>query len=97
MMKPEVKQEKVAELQKRLYEVQQTYFALQKELSEKESKATGEIFNKMGTLLQTMGRDQGYTIIIEKSAVLYAKNHIDLTNEPIRRYNDAYGSKKKKK
>ncbi len=97
MMKPEVKQEKVAELQKRLYEVQQTYFQLQKDLSEKEAKATGEIFAKMGTLLQTMGRDAGYTIIIEKSAVLYAKNHIDLTNELIRNYNNAYGKKGKKK
>ena len=44
-----------------------------------------------------MGREQGYTMIVEKSSVLYAKNHLDLTNELIRRYNNAYGKKKKKK
>ncbi|MCP4500049.1 MAG: OmpH family outer membrane protein [Deltaproteobacteria bacterium] len=96
MMKPEAKQAKMQELQRKLMEVQQLYYSLQKELSEKEAKVTQGIFQKMGTLLQTMGRDAGYTMIVEKSAVLYAKNHIDLTNELIRRYNEAYSPKKKK-
>jgi len=97
MMKPEAREAKTAELQRKLMEVQQLYFSLQKELSEKEQKVTAGIFQKMGTLLQTMGREEGYTMIVEKSAVLYAKNHIDLTNELIRRYNKAYSAKKKKK
>jgi outer membrane protein len=97
MMTPEAKQEKLAELQKKLMEVQQLYMTLQQDLSQKEAQVTSGIFAKMGTLLETMGREQGYTMIVEKSAVLYAKNHIDLTNELIRRYNQAYGKKKKKK
>lgn len=94
MMTPEAKQEKMTQLQQKLGETQQLYVQLQQELSQREAKITGEIFQKMGTILQTMGRDAGYTVIVEKSAVLYAKNHIDLTNELIRRYNDAYGKKK---
>jgi Skp family chaperone for outer membrane proteins len=43
-----------------------------------------------------MGEEQGYTLIVEKSAVLYSKSALDLTNELIRRYNDAYGKKKSK-
>lgn len=97
MMTPEAKQEKAAELQRKLMEVQQIYFQLQQELSQKEAQATSGIFAKMGTLLETMGRESGYTIIVEKSAVVYAKPSLDLTNELIRRYNDAYGSKKKGK
>jgi outer membrane protein len=97
MMTPEAKQEKMAELQKKLMEVQQLYMQLQQDLSQKEAQVTSGIFAKMGTILETMGREQGYTMIVEKSAVLYAKGHIDLTNELIRRYNQAYGKKKNKK
>jgi outer membrane protein len=93
MMKPEAKQERVAELQKKLLEVQQLYFQMQQELTKKEADATGEIFKKMGTILSTMGQQDGFDLIVEKSAVLYSKNHLDLTNELIRRYNDAYGKK----
>lgn len=96
MMKPEVKQEKVADLQKKLMETQQVYMQLQQELSKREADATAEIFKKMGVILTTMGEEQGYTLIVEKSAVLYAKSALDLTNELIRRYNDAYGKKKGK-
>jgi outer membrane protein len=99
MMKAEVKQEKMAELQKKLVETQQLYMAMQQELSTKEAQVTQGIFAKMGTILTSMGKEGGFTLIIEKSegSVLYAKAHMDLTNELIRRYNDAYGLKKKKK
>lgn len=94
MLQPDVKQQKMAELQKELVEVQQLYYQLQNELSQREAAATGEIFKKMGTLLQTIGRDQGFDMIVEKSAVLFAKNQSDLTPELIRKYNKAYGKKK---
>jgi outer membrane protein len=96
MMKPEVKQDKMNDLQKKLMETQQTYLQLQQELSKREQDATGEIFKKMGVILQAMGEEQGYTLIVEKSAVMYAKGALDLTNELIRRYNDAYGKGAKK-
>lgn len=97
MMTPEAKQERMQQLQQKLMETQQLYMQLQQELSKREAEVTSEIFQKMGTILQTMGRTSDYTLIVEKSAVLFAKNHIDLTNELIRRYNDAYGSAKSTK
>lgn len=96
MMKPEVKQEKLNDLQKRLLETQQLYFQLQQELSKREGEATAEIFKKMGVILQTLGEEQGFSMIVEKSAVVFAKPSLDVTNELIRRYNDAYGKKAKK-
>ena len=95
MMKPDVKQEKLNDLQKRLLETQQLYFQLQQELSKREGEATAEIFKKMGVILQTLGEEQSFAMIVEKSAVVYAKPSLDVTNELIRRYNDAYGKKKK--
>ena len=95
MLTPEAKQQKVAALQQQLVEVQQLYYQLQTELTQREAKATGGIIQKMGTILKTMGRDQGYDMIVEKSAVLYAIGSSDLTSELIRKYNASYGKKKK--
>lgn len=97
MMTPEAKQERMGQLQQKLMETQQLYVQLQQELSQREAAVTGEIFQKMGTILQAMGRAADYTVIVEKSAVLYAKNHIDLTNELIRKYNESYGKGATKK
>lgn len=96
MMKPEVKAQKVEELQRRLMETQQLYMQLQQELSKREADAAGEILKKMGVIVQTMGAEQNFTLIVDRTAVLYTKEALDLTNELIRRYNEAYGKKKGK-
>ena len=97
MMNADKKAEMQATMQRDLMEVQQLYFQMQQELTKRESEATGTIFQKMGVILQSMGREESYTMIVEKSSVLYAKNHLDLTNELIRRYNKSYPLKKKKR
>ncbi len=97
MMNADKKAEMQSTMQRDLMEVQQLYFQMQQELTARESEATGAIFQKMGVILQSMGREDGYTMIVEKSSVLYAKNHLDLTNELIRRYNKSYPLKKAKK
>ena len=96
MMTPEKKAERVADLQKKLLEVQQLYMSLQQDLSKREGEATAAIFQKMGVILGQMGEEQGYFAIVEKTAVPYFRPSLDVTNELIRRYNDAYGTKKKK-
>jgi outer membrane protein len=95
MMTPEKKAERVADLQKKLLEVQQLYMSLQQDLSKREQEATAGIFQKMGVILGQMGEEQGYFAIVEKTAVPYFRPSLDVTNELIRRYTDAYGKKKK--
>jgi outer membrane protein len=95
MMTPEKKAERVADLQKKLLEVQQLYMSLQQDLSKREGEATAAIFQKMGVILGTMGNEQGFSAIVEKTAVPFFKPSLDVTNELIRRYNDLYGKKKK--
>ncbi len=95
MMAPEKKQEKVAELQRKLVEVQQLYVSLQQDLSKREADATAGIVQKMEVILKQMGDDDGYAAIIERATVPYFKPSLDVTNELIRRYNSAYGKKKK--
>ncbi len=95
MMTPEKKAERVADLQKKLLEVQQLYMSLQQDLSKREGEATAAIFQKMGVILGQMGAEQGFSAIVEKTAVPFFKPSLDVTNELIRRYNDSYGKKKK--
>jgi len=95
MMTPEKKAERVADLQKKLLEVQQLYMGLQQDLTKREGEATAQIFQKMGVILSQMGEEQGFFAIVEKTAVPYFRPSLDVTNELIRRYNDSYGKKKK--
>lgn len=94
LMKPEVKQDKLNELQKEYVETTQTFQQLQQELSKREGDLTQEIFKKMGVVIQTMAEEGNYTLILERQTVLFGKPALDLTNELIRRYNDAYKKKK---
>lgn len=91
MMTEDTKRTKAMELQQQMYELQQLYLALQGDLSQKEATETKKIFDRMGKLLETLGKEKGYDVILEKteSSVLYAKPGSDVTDELIKRYNAA--------
>ena len=86
--------EKEAELQGRMQKVQQTYLRHQQDLQAKEQEATGKIFERMNKIIYKIAQAENFTMILDKtqSAVLYAKPHLDLTNELIRRYNSGEGA-----
>lgn len=92
-LKAEAKQQKQIELAQKLQMLQQTYAEKQKELVTEEAKLTQKIFARMGKILATVGKKDGYTMIFEKSesSLLWAPTHLDLTNELIRRYNAGEG------
>jgi outer membrane protein len=84
--------EKEAELQSRMQKVQQTYLRHQQDLSAKEQEATGKIFERMTRIISKMAASENFTMILDKSALVYAKPHLDLTNDLIRRYNAGEGA-----
>lgn len=88
----EATQKKKDEFQKALLELQQTFMKEQKELQEAEGKLTSGITDKMRKIIAEIGDQGGYTLILESSGtrMLYAKPHLDLTNEVIRKYNAKY-------
>jgi outer membrane protein len=79
--------EKEAELRTRLEKVQQTYMRHQQDLTGKEQKETGKIFERMTRIVQKIAAAENLSLIVDKSALIFAKPHFDLTNELIRRYN----------
>jgi len=92
-MKEDVLHQKESEFRQKLGELQMTYATLQKELAQEEAKLTKHIFARMSRILAKMGQESGYAMIFEKteSSLLWAEQHLDLTNELIRRYNAGEG------
>jgi len=58
----------------------------QQELQEMERKAVAEILKEVEGIIANIGKNKGYTLILEKqrSFILYAPPEIDLTNEVIK-------------
>ncbi len=86
--------EKESELQERMQKVQQTYMRHQQDLSGKEQEATAKIFERMSKIITKIATAENFTMVLDRqqSAVLFAKPHLDLTNELIRRYNSGEGA-----
>jgi outer membrane protein len=91
LLPPEQVRDKEAELQQRMQKVQQTYMRHQQDLSSKEQEATAKIYERMNKIIQKIAASENFTMIVDKSALVFAKPHLDLTNELIRRYNAGEG------
>src|SRR5262249_36833668 len=79
--------EKEAELGAKLEKLQATYMRLQSDLAAKEQKETGKIFERMNKIMQKIAAAENFSMVVDKSELVFAKPHLDLTNELIRRYN----------
>ena len=82
-----------AEIQGKLQKVQQTYLRHQQDLSGKEQEATGKIFERMQRIIAKIATTENLTMVFDRTqaGLIFAKPHLDLTNELIRRYNSGEG------
>jgi outer membrane protein len=83
--------EKETELQGRMQKVQQTYMRHQQDLSVKEQEATAKIFERMNRIIAKIAVAENFSMIFDRQGVVFAKPHLDLTNDLIRRYNSGEG------
>ena len=79
--KPDKLAQRQRELEKKYVEVQQTYAKLERELSEAQAKLIKEILGKAGPVIQSIAKREGYTMILDRSAVLWAADAADLTDK----------------
>jgi outer membrane protein len=91
MMKDELKRQKIQDYQRKLMELQDFYLGNQKELAEEEAKLTKPILERFEKILRKLGKDEGYTLIVEKAAVVYAGPQVDLTERLIKEFNAGGG------
>jgi outer membrane protein len=93
LIKPDVKQAKLEDLQRQLLETQQMFFNLQQELSKKEMEFRVGIQRKLQVVIQEISERDGYTLVLDSTmggAVIYGRAADDITSEVIRAYNKRY-------
>jgi outer membrane protein len=92
MMSEEVRNQKFAELQKRLFDLTQKAEKLQADMAQAEQRELKRIFEKMDPIIASFAQRDGLTMMFEKtdSGLVYAPASLDYTNELVRAYNDKY-------
>ena len=95
---PEAKAQ-VMEFQRKFVALRETLVKEQQELKKLEGDALSKITTKLRGIIKQIGKSGGYTLIIEaqESSLLFAKPHLDLTNEVIRKYNQSSAKGRKGK
>lgn len=88
LLSDSAKAEKERDYQKEVKELQRFQKDVKDELQQKDAEHTRRILNELLGVLQKMGKDGGYSMILEKNegAVIYAAESVDLTDELIEKY-----------
>ena len=87
----DAKKSKEEELEKLLREYQRLVQDSQTEVKKKELELTDAIIKDMRKIVEKIGEDEGYTLIMERTGgmVLYSKKDIDITDAVIKKYNQS--------
>ena len=96
LLSDSAKQEKLQEYQKSVGELQQFKQDAQRKLQQEDGKLTQSILKDLSAILKKMGKDGGYSMILERSEgglVYVAENLNDLTDELIKAYDKTYKAK----
>jgi outer membrane protein len=88
MLDGDARRERLLSYQQQVEEYQRLYMTQQQELYQLEQEATREIVERMLRLVADIARERGLTMVFEKtrSALVWAADGTDLTDELIRRY-----------
>lgn len=99
VLSAEARKSKEEELERLLRDYQRLVSDSQTEVKKKESEATGEIIKEIRTIVDKIGEEGGYTMVIENAEgiILYTKKDLDLTDSVIKRYNESKAKGKNKK
>jgi outer membrane protein len=76
------------ELQRKVADLQQRFEKGRAELAQIERETASGIFEKMQPILNAIATRDGFSLVLEKSTVMYGPASLDVTNELIRMYNE---------
>ncbi|MCG5056362.1 MAG: OmpH family outer membrane protein [Myxococcales bacterium] len=81
--------EKEAELQDGLAKLQQALMRNQQELNQREQEVLAPIVERMQRIVGQIAQSEEISLVLDRNqaGIIFAKTHLDLTNEVIRRYN----------
>lgn len=91
ILSTEARSQKEQELSQAQMQYQQAYLQSQSEMQNAYAEVMDDLITKMKEICQQIGKEKGYTLILETSqgGVVYNGGAIDITDELIRRYDAA--------
>jgi outer membrane protein len=75
------------ELQRKYVTYQQDMRDLQEELQQKERAMTAEILKELETVVTEVGKNEKFTLILERSQLLYSDQAVDITTKVVELFN----------
>lgn len=93
LLKEDERRNVEADLQRRYVNLQRSMGDQQQELRQKEGEMTGDILKELEKIVNEVGKADKFTLILERSQILYSDQAIDITNRVIEAYNGRTKSK----
>jgi len=87
MMSEKVRREKAMAFQGKLAQLQESVAVSQRELAEEEARLSKPIMNKIRKEVESIAKERGYDLVLEKGTILYGSSDRDLTDELVKRLN----------
>ncbi|HET8917374.1 MAG TPA: OmpH family outer membrane protein [Candidatus Binatia bacterium] len=93
LLKEEEKRNLEADLQRRYVNYQRGMQDQQQELRQKEGEMTADILKELEKIVNEVGKAEKFTLILERSQILYSDQGIDITTRVIEAFNARSKSK----
>ncbi|MGB9715488.1 MAG: OmpH family outer membrane protein [Thermodesulfovibrionales bacterium] len=96
VLSPEARKAKQDEIEKMEREYLRLAQDSETELRKKDAELKEAIVKEIFELMDKIGKEEGYTLILDRSMVIYGNKEIDITNMVIKRYNESKAGSKKR-
>ncbi len=93
LLKDDERRNLEADLQKKFVVYQRNMGDYQQDLRQKEGELTSDILKELEKIVNEVGKADKFTLILERSQILYSDQGIDITNKVIEVYNSRSKSK----
>lgn len=93
LLKEEEKRNLEADLQRRYVNYQRGMQDQQQELRQKEGEMTADILKELEKIVNEVGKAEKFTLILERSQILYSDQGIDITTRVVEAFNARSKSK----
>jgi outer membrane protein len=92
VLAPSALDEKRRDLEAKKGDLQRALMTAQSDMQKKELELTGELLKKIRAVVEKIGRDGAYTLILEKNegGVVYNRDGFDVTKQVVDEYNKSY-------
>lgn len=88
VLSEEVFNRKQGEMQQEILQYREMVNKSQMDIQKKERDLTSPIVNKLKTVIDKVAKDEGYTVVLEKSdqSVIWAKSDLDITDKVVKEF-----------